>query len=62
MANKLEKIQIKLVKSLIGSTKKQISVVRGLGLAKTNQVVEHFNSPTILGMVNKVPHLVQIVK
>ncbi|MDD3236526.1 MAG: 50S ribosomal protein L30 [Candidatus Gastranaerophilales bacterium] len=62
MANKTEKIQIKLVKSLIGSTKKQISVAKGLGLSKTNQVVEHYASPTILGMVNAIPHLVQIVK
>ena len=36
-------------------------VVAGLGLKKQNQVVEHYNSATILGMVNKVPHLVQIV-
>lgn len=62
MANKTEKIQIKLVKSLIGSTKAQIKVVRALGLKKTNSVVEHQASPTILGMVNAVPHLVEIVK
>lgn len=62
MADKLEKVKIKLVKSLIGSTKAQVRVVKALGLGKTNDVVEHFNSPTILGMVNKVPHLVQIVK
>lgn len=59
---KLEKVSIKLVKSLIGSTKAQIRVVNGLGLKKTNDVVEHYNSATIMGMVNKVPHLVQIVK
>lgn len=58
----LEKVSIKLVRSLIGSTKAQIKVVNALGLRKTNQVVEHYNSPTIMGMVNKVPHLVQIVK
>ncbi len=62
MTKKLEKIQIKLVKSLIGSTEKQVRVVKGLGLNKTNQVVEHYNSPTIMGMVNKVSHLVEIVK
>lgn len=61
MADKLKKIQIKLKKSLIGSTEKQIRVAKGLGLTKTNQVVEHFNSATILGMVNKIPHLVEIV-
>ena len=58
----LEKVSIKLVKSLIGSTKDQIKVVRALGLKKTNDVVEHYNSATIMGMVNKVPHLVQVIK
>ena len=62
MANKSEKIQIKLVKSLIGATEKQIKVVKALGLRKTNSVVEHDATPTILGMVNAVPHLVEIVK
>ena len=62
MTKKEEKIKIKLVKSTIGSSKDQIKVVRALGLKKTNQVVEHLPSATILGMVNKVPHIVQIVE
>lgn len=57
----LKKIKIKLVKSLIGSSDAQRKVATSLGLSKMNQVVEHFNSPTIMGMVNKIPHLVQIV-
>lgn len=59
--NEYKKIKITLKKSLIGSTQKQIKVVTGLGLRKTNQVVEHCDSPTILGMVNKVSHLVEII-
>ena len=58
----LKQIKIKLVKSLIGASEKQRRVVAGLGLTKQNQVVEHYNSATILGMVNKVPHLVEIVE
>jgi large subunit ribosomal protein L30 len=57
----LKQIKIKLVGSLIGATGAQKKVAKSLGLSKRNQVVEHFNSPTILGMVNKIPHLVQIV-
>lgn len=57
-----KKISIKLKKSLIGATEAQKKVVKSLGLSKFNQVVEHFDSPTIMGMVNKVPHLVEIVK
>jgi len=64
MANKktAEKIQIKLVRSLIGATESQRKVVRGLGFTKKDQIVEHASTPTILGMVNKVSHLVEIVK
>ena len=57
-----KKIQIRLKKSLIGSSVPQRRVVAALGLSKINQVVEHYDSATILGMVNKVSHLVEIVK
>ena len=60
MANK--KVKITLVKSLIGSTEKQRRVAKALGLTKKDQIVEHMPSATILGMVNKVPHIVQIVE
>lgn len=55
-------IKIKLKKSLIGSTEKQIKVAKALGLTKTNQVVEHNNSATINGMINAIPHLLEIVE
>lgn len=59
---KSDMIKIKLVRSLIGTSDKQRKVVRGLGLTKKDQVVEHAASATIMGMVNKVSHLVEIVK
>ncbi len=58
----LKQIKIKLVRSLIGASDAQKKVAKALGLSKMNQVVEHYNSATILGMVNKIPHLVQIVE
>ena len=60
MADK--KIKIKQVKSTIGASEAQVKVVRALGLKKKDQVVEPYNSATIMGMVNKVPHIVQIVE
>jgi large subunit ribosomal protein L30 len=33
-----------------------------LGLKKIGQVVEHDDSPSIIGMINKVKHLVSIIK
>lgn len=54
-------IRIQLVKSVIGSNQHQRAVVQGLGLRRMNQVVERVDTPEIRGMVNKVPHLVQII-
>lgn len=59
--NDNKQIKIKLVGSLIGASEPQKRVVRGLGLTKKDQVVEHYDSPTIMGMVKKVPHLVKVV-
>ena len=56
--NKL--VKIKLVKSLIGSSEVQRKVAAALGLKKLNQVVEHYNSDTIMGMANKISHLVEV--
>ena len=55
-----EKIKIKQVKSTIGASEAQVKVVRALGLKKKDQVVEHYNSATIMGMANKISHLVEI--
>ena len=57
----MAKIKIKQVKSTIGASEKQIRVVRALGLTKKDQIVEHEDSATIMGMVKKVPHIVAIV-
>lgn len=60
MTNK--KVKITLVKSLIGSTKKQIRVAKALGLTKKDQTVEHENSAVIMGMVNAIPHLLKVAE
>jgi large subunit ribosomal protein L30 len=54
------KIKVKLVKSLIGRPETQRKVVKALGLYKTNQVVEHFDSPIIRGMLHQVKHLILV--
>ena len=59
---KTNPIKIKLVRSLIGASETQRKVVRALGLTKKDQVVEHYDSATIMGMVNKVSHLVEVIK
>lgn len=58
-ANK--QIKIKLVKSLIGCSEAQRKVAKALGFTKKDQIVEHYDSPVIMGMVNKISHLLEIV-
>ena len=58
----MSKIKIKQVRSRIGRPKDQRRTLDALGLRKMNAVVEHNATPQILGMVNKVSHLINVVK
>lgn len=55
-------IRIKQIRSRIGWPKDQKRTLDALGLRKINQIVEHKKVPSILGMVNKVKHLVEIIE
>ena len=54
-------IKIKQVKSRINCPAVQKRTLDALGLRKMDHVVEHENTPAIMGMVNAVRHLVKIV-
>jgi large subunit ribosomal protein L30 len=54
----MAKIRVKQVKSKIGRLQSQKRTLEALGLRKVNQVVEHEATPSIIGMVNTVKHLV----
>ncbi len=56
-----KKIRIKWVRSAIQAPVKHKKVIKGLGFTRLNQVIEREDTPSIRGMVNAVPHLVQIV-
>ncbi|MDD6357221.1 MAG: 50S ribosomal protein L30 [Bacteroidales bacterium] len=55
-------IKIKQVRSRIGAPKDQKRTLDALGLKKINSTVEHEANSQILGMVEKVKHLVEVVK
>ena len=59
---KNKQIKIKLVRSIIGASPAQRKVVAALGLKKKDQVVEHAKSATIMGMVNKISHLLEVIE
>ena len=56
----MAKIKVKKVKSAIKRTQRQKRTLEALGLKKIGQIVEHDATPNILGMVNKVKHLVSV--
>jgi len=56
----MAKIKITQVKSSIGSTKRQKATLEALGLRKLNQTVEHEASSQVVGMAQKVGHLVSV--
>ena len=58
----MAKIKIKQIKSKIGAPKRQKETLEALGLKKINAVVEHEDTPSILGMVETVKHLVIVEK
>lgn len=53
-------ITVTLSKSLIGEKPKNRATVRGLGLRRMHQTVEHRDSPEIRGMIHAVAHLVDV--
>ena len=53
-------IRVTLVKSPIGYSKRHKATVKALGLRRMHHTVEHVDSPTIRGMLDKVSHLVLI--
>ena len=58
----MKKIKIKQIKSRIGSPKDQKKTLDALGLRRMNSIVEHNATPQILGMVNKIKHLITVVE
>ncbi len=56
----MAKIKITQVRSAIGRNKKQKATLVALGIKKMNGSVVQDNSNVILGMVNRVSHLVKV--
>jgi large subunit ribosomal protein L30 len=54
----MAKIKVTQVRSKIRRPQRQKRTLEALGLKKMNQVVEHDATPAVLGMVNKIKHLV----
>jgi large subunit ribosomal protein L30 len=56
------KIKIQYYRSFIAAPKTHKTIVRSVGLTKLNQVVERPDTPSMRGVVAKVPHLLRIIE
>lgn len=57
----MAKIKIQQTRSIIRCPQVQKDTMAALGLHKINSIVEHEATPSILGMVDKVKHLVKVL-
>ncbi len=55
-----KKLKVTLTKSIIGLHPRQEATVRALGLRRIRQTVTHEDSPTVRGMIAKVPHVLEV--
>ena len=56
------KIRLQYYRSAIGFPKTQKQIVRSMGFTKLNQTVERPDTPSMRGVVAKVPHLIRIIE
>ena len=56
------KMKVEYYRSAIGFSGQQKLVIRGLGFRKLNSVRELEDSPSIRGMIAKIPHLVRVLE
>jgi large subunit ribosomal protein L30 len=53
----MKKVKIKQIKSAIDRPARQKNTLRALGIHRMHQVVEKEATPQIIGMIDKVKHL-----
>jgi len=58
----VNKIYVKQIRSPIRRPDVQRKILKGLGLNKMNKISELNDTPSVRGMINKIPHLVQIIE
>lgn len=56
----MAKVKVTQLKSTIGRPNRQKLTIKALGLGRINRTVEVEATPQILGMINKVQHLVSV--
>jgi large subunit ribosomal protein L30 len=56
----MAKLEITLVRGLIGKSDRQRRTAAALGLTKKHQTVTHNDTPSIRGMIDKLHHVLEV--
>ena len=55
-----KKVRVTQIKSAIGYDKRQRAHLKGLGIRRMHHTVEVEDTPSVRGMINKIPHLLKV--
>ena len=61
-ADQKKTLRVKQVRSGIGCPREMRETLKALGLGKVNRVAERPDNQVVRGMINKIPHLVEVVE
>lgn len=56
----MAELKITQIRSLIGRPPKHRRIMRALGLRRIRHTVVHPDRPEVRGMINKIPHLIEV--
>lgn len=58
--SKQQKLRVTQVRSAIGYNRRQRVILRGLGIRRMHHTVELEDTPSVRGMIRKIPHLLKV--
>jgi len=58
--SKQQKLRVTQVRSAIGYNRRQRVILRGLGIRRMHHTVEIEDTPSVRGMIRKIPHLLKV--
>ena len=61
-ADQKKSVRVKQIRSGIGCPREMRETLKALGLGKMNRIAERPDTKEVRGMINKIPHLVEVVE
>jgi large subunit ribosomal protein L30 len=62
MSADTKKVRIRQIRSGIGCPREMRETLKALGLGRMHRIAERADTKEVRGMINKIPHLVEVVE